>query len=53
MIDKLFAGLVCSAMLFAIPVVAQDSVDRAVIAKIRDEGLNRSQVLRVFTHLPR
>jgi hypothetical protein len=49
MIEKLFAGLVCSATLFAIPVVAQENVDRAVIAKIRDEGMNRSQALRVFT----
>jgi hypothetical protein len=50
MIEKLFAGLVCFAMLFAIPGVAQESVDRSVIAKIRDEGMNRSQVLKSFTH---
>ncbi len=50
MIDKLFAGLICVALLFAIPLRAQESVDRTVIAKIRDEGMNLSQVLKVFTH---
>lgn len=50
MIHKLFTALVCSSMLSAIPLVAQESVDRAVIAKIRDEGMNRSQALKSFTH---
>lgn len=50
MIGKLFASLVCFSFLFAVPLRAQEPVDRAVIAKIRDEGLNRSQVLKMFTH---
>jgi carboxypeptidase Q len=50
MIDKLFAGLMCSALLCAVPASAQESVDREMIAKIRDEGMNRSQALKVFTH---
>jgi carboxypeptidase Q len=29
---------------------AQETVDSSVIAKIRDEGLNRSQVLKTFEH---
>lgn len=29
---------------------AQEPVDQAVIAKIREEGLNRSQVVETFTH---
>ncbi len=33
-----------------LPVIAQEPVDRAIIAKIRDEGLNRSQVHQTFTH---
>ncbi len=37
--------------LFAAPVWAiQEPVDRDLIAKIRDEGLNRSQVYETFTH---
>ena len=37
--------------LFASPAVAvQEQVDRDIIAKIRDEGLNRSQVYETFTH---
>lgn len=50
MIEKLFAALIYSAFLCAITVGAQESVDRAMIAKIRDEGLNRSQVVKMFTH---
>ncbi len=36
--------------LFNYPALAQEPVDRASIAKIRDEGLNRSQVHETFTH---
>ena len=50
MIDKFFAALICSVLLCAIPARAQESVDRQMIAKIRDEGMNRSQVLKMFTH---
>ena len=49
MIGKFFVGLIYSSLLFAIHGCAQESVDRAMIAKIRDEGLNRSQVLKIFT----
>lgn len=34
----------------AIPLNAQEQVDREIIAKIRDEGLNRSRVYETFTH---
>ena len=50
MTTKLFVSLVCFSFLVAVPVRAQERVDRDVIAKIRDEGLNRSQVLKMFTH---
>jgi hypothetical protein len=50
MIDKFFAALICSVLLCAMPARAQEHVDREMIAKIRDEGMNRSQVLKVFTH---
>ncbi len=33
-----------------LPALAQEPVDRALIAKIRDEGLTRSQVHSTFTH---
>lgn len=37
--------------LFAVPAAAvQEPIDRDTIAKIRDEGLNRSQVYETFTH---
>ena len=35
---------------FLLPLGPQEPVDNAVNAKIRDEGLNRSQVLKTFTH---
>lgn len=49
---KLFATLICLSFLwaFAVPLRAQEPVDRAAVQKIRDEGLNNSQVLKVFTH---
>lgn len=43
--------LILVALLSAIPVSAQEPVDTAVVAKIRDEGLNRSHVYKTFTHL--
>ncbi len=42
--------LVLSSFLLALPVRAQEPVDHAINAKIRDEGLNRSQVYKTFTH---
>ncbi len=33
-----------------LPAFAQEPVDRAIITKIRDEGVNRSQVHHTFTH---
>ncbi len=46
----LTAFIICFC-LFASPAAAvQEPVDRDVIAKIRDEGLNRSQVYETFTH---
>lgn len=50
MISRLISSFICLSFLVAGPVHGQESVDRAVIAKIRDEGLNRSQVLKLFTH---
>jgi carboxypeptidase Q len=32
------------------PAIAQEPIDRAIIAKIRDEGLKRSQAHNTFTH---
>ena len=48
--NKLFASVPCLSLLLTIPLYAQEPVDRAVIAKIRDEALNRSQVLKTFAH---
>ncbi len=46
----LTAFIICFC-LFASPAAAvQEPVDRDIIAKIRDEGLNRSQVYETFTH---
>ena len=50
MIHKFLVSIIFSSLLFVIPVCAQESVDRAMIAKIRDEGLNRSQVMKTFMH---
>lgn len=38
------------SLLLALPLQAQEPVDAAVNAKIRDEGLNRSQVNKIFSH---
>lgn len=47
----LTAFIICFC-LFASPAAAvQEPLDRDIIAKIRDEGLNRSQVYETFTHL--
>jgi hypothetical protein len=44
-------GTVVAAVSFLFnSIVAQEPVDQAMIAKIRDEGLNRSQVLKTFEH---
>jgi hypothetical protein len=48
--SKSLAFLLLSTFLCVIPLRAQEPVDAAVNAKIRDEGLNRSQVLKTFTH---
>jgi len=37
--------------MFATQLAAQEPVDQAAIARIKDEGLNRSQVLTAFDHL--
>lgn len=50
MTSRLFTSLICFSFVFAFPLRAQEPVDRGVIAKIREEGLNRSQVLKTFTH---
>src|SRR5262245_7460456 len=48
----LLAALLCFNSLLVAPETAraQEPVDRQMIAKIRDEGLNRSQVLATFAH---
>lgn len=43
--------LVIVLLALATPVVAQEPVDAAAIARIKDEGLNRSQVVELFNHL--
>jgi hypothetical protein len=48
--SRIFAAFICLSLLAAVPLYAQEPVDRDVVAKIRDEGLNRSQVLKMFTH---
>ena len=46
------AGARACAMLFlATRLAAQEPVDLATIARIRDEGLNRSKVVETFNHL--
>ncbi len=42
--------LILASFLLTISAPAQEKVDAAVNAKIRDEGLNRSQVLKTFEH---
>jgi len=44
------SSLVLVALLCANIISAQEPVDSAINARIRDEGLNRSQVLKTFTH---
>ena len=43
--------LVLSAFALSSLAAAQEPVDTAMIAKIRDEGLNRSRVYKNFTHM--
>jgi carboxypeptidase Q len=42
--------LILTSFLLTITASAQEKVDAAINAKIRDEGLNRSQVLKTFEH---
>jgi carboxypeptidase Q len=50
MTSRLLATGVLLSLLFGLPGFAQEPVDSAMNAKIRDEGLNRSQVEKMFTH---
>lgn len=43
------ASVLLVILSFLVPLAAQEPVDSAMNAKIRDEGLNRSQVLRTFS----
>jgi carboxypeptidase Q len=43
--------LVALWLALAIPLSGQERVDEAMVAKIRDEGLNRSRALETFTYL--
>ena len=42
--------IILSSFLLALPLHAQEPVDAAINTKIRDEGLNRSQVNKTFEH---
>ncbi|NOT48025.1 MAG: M20/M25/M40 family metallo-hydrolase [Acidobacteria bacterium] len=48
--SKLFAAASLFCFLFPSFVPAQEPVDAAINAKIRDEGLNRSRVLKTFSY---
>ena len=50
MISKILGTSIVAVSFFVTTVFAQEPVDMAAIAKIRDEGLNRSQVLKTFEH---
>ena len=39
------------ALAIASPLAAQDAVDQAAVAKIRDEGMNRSRVMEITSYL--
>jgi carboxypeptidase Q len=43
--------LLAASLFLAATAVAQEPVDRATLARIRDEGVNRSQVAETFNHL--
>ncbi len=45
-----FSLIMISLLLAPSPLIAQEPVNAAINAKIRDEGLNRSQVHKTFTH---
>src|SRR3954471_11669989 len=47
---KIIGAFIAIASFLINAVVAQEPVDAAVNAKIRDEGLDRSQVLKTFEH---
>lgn len=40
-----------AVLLIAVPLAAQEHVDEGMVAKIRDEGLNRSRAVETFTYL--
>jgi hypothetical protein len=50
---RLFFFALCVITVLALPIAAQlqDSVDQGAIAKIRDEGLERSNVMDIASHL--
>ena len=50
MITKLLTAYLVVSALLANAALSQEPVDAAINAKIRDEGLNRSQVLKTFEH---
>jgi acetylornithine deacetylase/succinyl-diaminopimelate desuccinylase-like protein len=43
--------LVAASLALTIPLSAQERVDDAMVAKIREEGLNRSRAVETFTYL--
>jgi len=48
--SKFLASLIFISITLSQFVQAQEPIDSAMNARIRDEGLNRSQVLKTFTH---
>lgn len=50
MIYKKLSVLMLTGLLFANAITAQEPVDAAINAKIREEGLTHSQVLKTFAH---
>lgn len=48
--NKFLTSITLFVLLASIPLKAQEPVDREMITKIRDEGLNRSRVHETFTH---
>ena len=50
MIFRTLGAVITIASFFTNALFAQEPVDSSVMTKIRDEGLNRSQVLAIFEH---
>jgi hypothetical protein len=50
MTKKAFVLAILLSLVCGLAVFSQEPVDAAINAKIRDEGLNRSQVLKTFEH---